>query len=138
MKDVLPESERIHFIDPMQHMQPAIDRLIDDIGRRILFTLNEYRRGGTQMRVRIGALLDKFVGIYHRLQGRLTHHDSAANLFMMTDECIESCFTTAIKFLINDGFIKIGVPAASGEFKDREILDYHAAMPGFRGEKFRK
>ena len=133
MKDVLPKRERIEFIDPMQYMQPAVDRLLNDIGTRILFTLREYCAigNGTQIRVKVRALLATYVDIYHRLP----HDDDA---LIMTHKSIEGCFLTAIMFLINDGFIKIGPPVA-GEFKDREILDYHeAAFPNFRGEKFRQ
>ena len=122
------------MIDPMQHMQPAVDRLIDDIGTRILFNLRYYRLAGgdTLVRVTIRTLLARFVNEYHRLP----HHDDT---LIMTDKCIEDCFITAIKFLINDGFIKIGLPAASGDFKDRRILDYYGiAMPNFRAGKFRE
>ena len=134
MKEVLPVNKWMRFIDPMKHMQPAVDKLIDDIGTRILITLREYRPAGnrTQMRVTVRTLLDRFIDIY----GRLPHDEDT---LVMTHKSIEGCFLTAIKFLINDGFIKVGSPVVPGGFDDYEILDYHeSAVPDFRAGRFRE
>ena len=130
----MPKNKRMRFTDPMKHMQPAVDKLIDDIGTRILITLSQYRPAGnrTQMRVTVRTLLRRFIGIY----SLLPHGDDT---LVMTDKSIEGCFLTAIKFLINDGFIKIVPPAVQSEFEDNVIVDYHeSAVPDFRAERFRE
>ena len=135
---VLPENERTSFPDPMQHVNAAkeicpdfrvceneTDALVTQKGQLILDMLRQFKylETGLDMKMTVGTL-PKAVA------GALPPFCTAA--IALIDE---SYFVTAIKFLANDGFIKLG---DAEEFEKREILQYHAtAEPEFRSGKFR-
>ena len=153
LSSILPESERANFADPEQHVIQHFSS-INLFDYRHMAWVNPLR---TAYQSQIGntgrSLLDKLqqrkskmtvktlVTIYKRgLRDKITNTPLAFLLAQPPssgesfDQVIDGFSFSAIKYLANDGFIKL---SSAEMFENSEVLQYHAtAQPKFRSGKF--
>ena len=149
--NVLPENERTSFPDPMRHVrvakeiypdcgvsENATDATVTRKGQLILDMLRQFKYFATDldMKMTVGTAVFVHLRESKAVAGVPAPPDIAAVAWITQFEFLAlSYFVTAIKFLANDGFIKLG---DAEEFEKREIVQYHAtAKPEFRSGKFR-
>ena len=134
---ILSESERNKFPDPRQHIRKAkssfpnwdesqhADWHISIAGQAILGTL---RTGGFQSTITVKTLFSFYEKRFK------TDPKLELPLYMSVYSLGKPAFLSAIKFLANDGFIKL---SSCAQFEKRRILQYHAtAEPKFQSGKF--
>ena len=145
LSNILPKNERTTFPDPGQHVDPQYRRLaeqfeacrrsndsqISDSGYGILDILQTRK---SKMSVR--TLITIFTNIVR--DEAMQYRPAVFVLPRLTGQSFEKITEgyaiAAIKYLANDGFIKL---SEADKFENREVLQYHAtAEPEFRNGKF--
>ena len=134
---ILSENERNKFPDPRQHIRKAkssfpkwdesehADWHISIAGQAILGTL---RTVGFQSTITVKTLFSFYEKKFK------TDPKFELPLYMSIYSLGKPAFLSAIKFLANDGFIKL---TSCAQFEKRRILQYHAtAEPKFLYGKF--
>ena len=142
--NILPKAERADFADPGQDVllpyrqlaqispiyRMGNELMINIAGRFLLETLQNRRAKMT---------VKTLMTIYKRDLGSFAANSPLAFLLdgisgHSFDEIRDGFAIAAIKYLANDGFIKL---SDAENFQNREVLQYHAtAMPEFRSGKF--
>ena len=150
MTNILSENERNKFPDPRQHIRKAkssfpkwdesehADWHISIAGQAILDTL---RTGGFQSTITINDYNQRLQStisiktLFSFYEKRFkTDPKLELPLYMSVYSLGKPAFLSAIKFLANDGFIKL---SSCAQFEKRRILQYHAtAEPKFQSGKF--
>ena len=142
--NILPKTERANFADPGQDVVPRYRQLaqispifrmgnesmINGAGQSLLGVLQNRRAKMT---------VKTLVTIYKR--GLSSSAANSPLAFVLGggsghsfDEITDGFAFSAIKYLANDGFIKL---SEAENFENREVLQYHAtAMPELRDGKF--
>ena len=146
LSDILPKSERANFADPEQHV---IQRY------RVLAQISPIFRHGNESYICSAG--QSLLGILRKRKSKMTVktlitiykrglRDTAINTplaFVLAqppssgqsfDQVIDGFSLSAIKYLANDGFIKL---SSAEIFENSEVLQYHAtAEPKFQSGKF--
>ena len=131
----LPKSQRNIFSNPRQHLEALPDgsieqhdRMVGDIAVAIISILCIFRG-----QVTVKDILEENKRVLRQVDPTLMVVQS---LPIPGYNVTERIFLTAMKFLANDGFIKLG---NAGRFEDRKVLKYYAnidAVPKFQSGKF--
>ena len=146
LSNILPKSERANFADPGQHVIPQYRVLAQILPST--FHGNEFQISGAGQTLleilqkrKSKMTVKTLVTIYKRgLRDKITNTPLAFLLAQPPssgesfDQVIDGFSFSAIKYLANDGFIKL---SSAEMFENSEVLQYHAtAQPKFRSGKF--
>ena len=120
----MPENQRNNFPNPREHLHSSI-RFTESVIEEV--KLNNDRTFGRYGKVVLITL--------RRLKSKITVRTLLSILKREVHAEISEDFILAtVKFLANDGFVKLG---DAEQFETRKILKYHAtAEPEFRSGKF--